>query len=96
MTLHGKVRAELDKPTTRMKAGDSGGRGLDAVPNVRDGGAGDPDDVLSVLQELSPRAGAGRRAGARVNAEKNCVSSGFPDGGTTVRARLRLPSAPSR
>ena len=46
MTLHGKVRAEFDKPTTRNKAGDSGGRGLNAVPNVRDGGAGDPDDVL--------------------------------------------------
>ena len=56
MTLHGKVRAELDKPTTRNKAGDSGGRGFDDVHIVRDGGAGDPDDVLSVLQERSARA----------------------------------------
>ena len=71
MALHGKVRAEFDKPTTRNKAGDTGGRGFDDVPIVRDGGAGDPDDVLSVRQGRSPRAGAGRRAGARVNTGGN-------------------------
>ena len=96
MTLHGKVRAEFDKPTTRNKAGDSGSLGLNAVPNVRDGGAG-ADNVLSVLQELSPEGGSGSPRGCTgEHREKNCASSGVPDGGTTVRARLRLPSAPSR
>ena len=83
---HGKGRAESDEPTTRNEAGDSGGRGFDDVPVVREDGAGDPDDVLSVRQGRSPRAGAGRRAGAWVNTGEKLRFVGFP-GRSLHRAR---------